>query len=302
MKNPGIRDLPQRLGISLLLSLVVGTLILFAHNVILKWFFAGAVASLAAVGLWEYYQFLRCKGLFPPVVLGMILTVLYVMTIFYRTQFPSWGWVPLWYRAPEIVLGCSFFVCFAYYAFRSLPAIIHVATAFLGIVYLAIPCGMILYIMYFFPSVGGPKSEGTWWIIYLLAVTKSADMGGYFFGRLLGRWKLAPRISPHKTIEGGLGGLGAAVAMSVLIVFFAHRYGHVLLPITPWIAIGLGLMVGILGQLGDLAESLLKRDAGVKDSNQIPGIGGGLDMVDSLLFTTPVVYIVIRILYTPFTL
>jgi phosphatidate cytidylyltransferase len=122
-------------------------------------------------------------------------------------------------------------------------------------------------------------------------------MGGYFVGRFLGRHKLAEELSPNKTKEGALGGLIAAILMSVLLLFIGQRWGGVFSRFSYTEFIFLGLVMGFLGQVGDLAESLLKRDVGVKDSNKIPGVGGLLDMVDSLLFTSPLVYLFLKFHY-----
>ncbi|MBS0623018.1 MAG: phosphatidate cytidylyltransferase [Verrucomicrobia bacterium] len=293
-------DLRQRTLINTMSTALVAVCILLAEYPPLHWIFVAAVAGFAGLALWEYYQLLRHKGLFPAVTLGIVMTVLYIFAVFYKTQSPHMIWDSLWQRMPEILLGTSFFACFVYYAFVDRPAITHIATTFLGIVYIAIPCGLIVREMYFF-SYGGivdPHSQGTWWIIYLITVTKSADMGGYFIGRFFGRKKLALRISPNKTLEGALGGLVASISMSLIVCYLGRHYGHVFEGVSYLLALWFGLIVGVLGQLGDLAESLLKRDAHVKDSNVIPGVGGILDMVDSLLFTTPVVYIFLRVLYT----
>src|SRR5262249_21990695 len=115
--------------------------------------------------------------------------------------------------------------------------------------------------------------------------TFGADTGAYITGRLIGRHKLAPHISPGKTVEGVFGG----ILLSILWAF-GCRYiisKDILVKDCWWV----GLSVGLVGPLGDLAESLLKRSVGVKDSGHlIPGHGGLLDRIDALLFTSPIVY------------
>ncbi|MBU6148593.1 MAG: CDP-archaeol synthase, partial [Verrucomicrobia bacterium] len=123
-------------------------------------------------------------------------------------------------------------------------------------------------------------------VVYLVAVTKMADVGGYFMGRLFGRIKLAPNISPSKTIVGAVFGLISSMLMSLLLSCYIN--------IQFFEAMILGLILGVAAELGDLAESVLKRDAQVKDSNQIPGLGGILDLIDSLLFTTPILFAYFR--------
>ena len=131
--------------------------------------------------------------------------------------------------------------------------------------------------------------EGTAFFFLPVAVTWLADTGAYFGGRTFGRRKLAPRVSPNKTVEGGVAGIVAATVG-------AMAYGYLLLPglataLGPTGLLGLGLVVGIAAAVGDLAESALKRECGVKDSsNLLPGHGGMLDRLDSLLWTIPTAY------------
>jgi phosphatidate cytidylyltransferase len=121
------------------------------------------------------------------------------------------------------------------------------------------------------------------------AAAKGADTGAYTFGRLAGRRKLWPRLSPNKTVEGALGGVVFAVAAALVVFGIARALKA---PTLSWpAAIGFGLLVGIAAQLGDLMESMLKRDGERKDaSDTLPGFGGVLDVLDSLLFAGPVAY------------
>lgn len=126
-------------------------------------------------------------------------------------------------------------------------------------------------------------------IAFVIFVTKGADIGAYLTGTRFGHTKLIPRISPGKTIEGTAGG----VMMSVVIALLAGSY---FTPLGVAELIAAGLFLSVLGQLGDLTESLIKRDCGVKDSGRyFPGIGGMMDLIDSLLFTGPVFYFYITI-------
>ncbi|HZM89275.1 MAG TPA: phosphatidate cytidylyltransferase [Blastocatellia bacterium] len=122
------------------------------------------------------------------------------------------------------------------------------------------------------------------------AIVMMTDTGAFYTGRMLGRHKLAPRVSPGKTIEGAIGGFLTAIAAGVLckLTFFPEiPIAHVLV---------LGAALGAIGQIGDLAESLLKRGSNVKDSgNLLPGHGGMLDRIDSLLFCAPLLYFYSRV-------
>ncbi|HEX8203945.1 MAG TPA: phosphatidate cytidylyltransferase [Isosphaeraceae bacterium] len=124
----------------------------------------------------------------------------------------------------------------------------------------------------------------------LVAVAKGSDTGAYTLGRLAGRHKLWPRLSPNKTVEGALGGLVTGV-LAALAVFGAARWLLRIPTLSPIEAAGFGLVVGSAAQLGDLMESMIKRDCARKDASAIlPGFGGVLDVLDSLLFAGPVAY------------
>jgi phosphatidate cytidylyltransferase len=127
--------------------------------------------------------------------------------------------------------------------------------------------------------------QGVHWILLTIAVTALGDTAAYYVGSLWGRHKLLPKVSPNKTVEGAAAGLAGNVAGALM-------YGWLFFP--TWLSFAglpLALLVGVAGQLGDLSESMLKRGAGVKDSGQLlPGHGGVLDRLDSLLFAAPVVF------------
>jgi phosphatidate cytidylyltransferase len=135
------------------------------------------------------------------------------------------------------------------------------------------------------------RGEGLLPLVYLIATAKGADIGAYLIGRLAGRHKLWPQLSPNKTVEGAVGGLLLSVTASLLISRVA-RFNFELAALEPGSAVLFGLIVGVAAQIGDLMESLIKRDCLRKDaSNAVPGFGGVLDVLDSLLFAGPVAYI-----------
>lgn len=125
-------------------------------------------------------------------------------------------------------------------------------------------------------------------VLQILLTTWSGDTAAYFVGRAFGRRKLAPAISPNKTWEGAIANLVACVLVAFLI---SSAIGE-----APALGLGIGLIVGVFGQVGDLTESALKRRAGVKDSgNLMPGHGGLLDRIDSLLFTGVPIYLLLTL-------
>ena len=138
-------------------------------------------------------------------------------------------------------------------------------------------------------------ADGRGLVIYMVVVVKCTDIGAYFTGRALGKHKLWSRISPKKTWEGFAGGIATALIISVLFQVFSHgNLGVVTFSLVD--AVILGILLGVCGTVGDLMESLLKRSAGVKDSSTvIRGMGGVLDVIDSLLFAGPMLYMYARI-------
>ena len=132
---------------------------------------------------------------------------------------------------------------------------------------------------------GRTANLGALAVALAIFVPKICDVGAYFAGRAFGRHRMSPILSPKKTWEGAVGGLTASVAAAIAL--------DALGPVFPgwWTAVGFGVTVGLAGMLGDLAESLLKRDLGHKDASQVvPGFGGLLDVVDAILFAAPVSY------------
>ncbi|HAM71812.1 MAG TPA: hypothetical protein DCM86_09235 [Verrucomicrobiales bacterium] len=143
----------------------------------------------------------------------------------------------------------------------------------------------------FFPGV-----EGTWYVLYFILITKASDMGAYAVGSVIGRHKMIPRVSPGKTWEGFGGALLTSAGASLLFLRLGGGHLH---GMTPMHAVILGLVLGVAAVLGDLIESIFKREAGVKDSGRyFPGIGGILDLLDSLLFNAPLMYLYLRHILT----
>jgi phosphatidate cytidylyltransferase len=144
-----------------------------------------------------------------------------------------------------------------------------------------------VYIPFFLGHVVliGHWHNGIIWLLFLLAVVFSGDTAAYYTGKTLGRHKLCPAISPGKTVEGAIGGL----AGSLLAGSFFKVYA--LADLSWLLCVGLALLLGVIGQVGDLVESMLKRSVKIKDSGTLlPGHGGVLDRIDGLLFAAPVLY------------
>ena len=148
----------------------------------------------------------------------------------------------------------------------------------------------IIYVGWMLSHLAGLRrmEDGRDWVILVIFVTFATDSAAYLVGRTWGRHKMAPVISPGKTWEGAAGGLVGGVAATVVLAMIMDMTPH---PMNIGETIGLGLLIPVFAQIGDLAESLLKRTAGVKDAGHlIPGHGGMLDRMDSIIFSVVITY------------
>lgn len=161
------------------------------------------------------------------------------------------------------------------------------ASTLLGVLYTGLPFALLVALH------GRPKGQAL--VLYVLVLTWVGDTAAYYAGRSMGRHKLAPRVSPGKTWEGTY----ASLLASMVLGYFAMNYIAPGVPL--WLNLLTAALVNVAGQLGDLAESALKRGAGVKDSGGLlPGHGGALDRVDALLFAVPVMWYDVEILLLPY--
>ena len=182
-------------------------------------------------------------------------------------------------------------LCVRQFVSRSNTAgILAISTTLFGLMYVPWLLNFIQKIN-FFPGV-----DGRFYVLYFIIVTKFSDTGAYIVGSLIGRHKMIPRISPGKTWEG----FGGAIFLStVASLAFVHFFGAQMAGMHRLHAVVLGVLLSSTAVIGDLIESLFKREAGVKDSGRLfPGIGGILDLLDSLLFNAPIMYLYLRHILT----
>lgn len=162
-----------------------------------------------------------------------------------------------------------------------------VASTLLCFVYVGVMGGLLVAIR---------KEHSGWWLLAVLAITKSCDIGAYFTGTLIGRHKLIPWLSPGKTWEGLVGGMAASAGVAVLATTYVPHAPATQDPYW-WEGLILGAVLGAVGQAGDLVASVFKRDAGIKDySAALPGFGGVMDIIDSPLLVAPVAYWILKII------
>lgn len=278
----------RRLGSSLLLWGVVLAAMFSGNQLVSNYVFLLIMLVIAGVGLHEFYGLVRQRGLVCFRGLGIAGGLLLMGGTFFFVTGPG-------RRAPalandfEVTILILFVLglCFRQFVSRRNPAgLLAISTTLFGLMYVPWLLNFIQKINYL------PGVEGAFFVLYFILVTKFSDMGAYCVGSLIGRHKMIPRISPNKTWEG----FGGAVAFSTLgSVVFAHFAGGHLTGLSPVHAVVLGILLSVSAVVGDLVESLFKREAGVKDSGSFfPGIGGVLDLMDSLLFNAPLMYLYLR--------
>ena len=280
----------RRLRSSIVLWTVVIGSLLWGNKLVSDSVFLVIMMALAAFGLVEFYGLVEKRGLVCFKGWGVVGGLLLVAsTFFYLSGALGVHEAPAKANDFETSLLIIFVLglCIRQFVSRSNTAgILAISTTLFGLMYVPWLLNFIQKINFF------PNANGTYYVLYFVLVTKFSDTGAYALGSLLGKHKMIPRISPGKTWEGFAG----AVALSTLAsVLFAHFAAKRLTGMNPIHAVLLGVLLGSAAVVGDLIESLFKREAGVKDSgNSFPGIGGILDLLDSLLFNAPLMYLYLR--------
>lgn len=260
------------MAMSTLLKRTVSSIILIAIVIgaILNQVVLGLLTTFFIfLGLYEYFTMLERKGIHVYKYFGIIMGVIIPLSIMVRFQSTK-NWEFLF-----IIIALFSLVIMQFKRRLSPGVIVGISTTIFGILYVSWFLSFLIKIRYL------PNGLGL--LVLLLASTKLGDIGAYLIGSRFGRIPLMAKISPKKTIEGGIGGLLFSVLGAMCCAaFMSFSYLHLAF---------IGLVLGVLGQLGDLSESLLKRDCQVKDSgNLIPGMGGMLDELDSLIFAAPIFY------------
>lgn len=284
---PGFVDIKARSLVASFSIVVVSLLTYFSNYILVQLFLTLLLIGLSVTALWEYSNLLKAKQIDPPFGLLSLVAAAFITANYLVVAKLAFSLVV------GIVIAGFFFAVFLYNFYRINGAIVNIAVSFFGGLYIVIPLGLMLRILYC-GSISDQFSDGRLWFAYLIAVTKITDIGAYFIGRMWGKSKLAPSLSPGKTLIGAIAGFISAEILSLIFMLIGWISPPNLFYLTLPEALFLGGLMGIFSQLGDLAESLLKRDACVKDSNCIPGMGGVLDLLDSLLFTTPILYLFLR--------
>jgi phosphatidate cytidylyltransferase len=267
-------SLAKRIWSSFLILSLSGLIVFIFPN----WVFSLFAASIVGVGLAEFFGIAERKGIFVykyfGVIIGMLVPVITYLQMGTEGYFTS--------EPIIIMIACLFLFVLQFTRRDTSQAITSISVTMFGLLYIAWLFSFFIKLKYL--------PDGALLVTFIILVTKIGDVGAYFIGGAMGKRALIPRISPNKTVEGTIGGLVLSLIVALLSKFYLPKFpiGHLFV---------LGILLGILGQVGDLAESVLKRDSGVKDSGaNMPGFGGVLDMIDSLLFTVPIFYFYVVVL------
>jgi phosphatidate cytidylyltransferase len=284
----------RRLITSVILWTVIIAALFFGNTLVSDGVFIFIIVLLSAAGLMEFYGLAERRGLacfkWCGLAGGILLTA---GTFFNLTGHLGTSGSPARVNDFET----SFLILFVLglcvrqlFSKKSTTGIAAIATTLFGLMYVPWLLNFVQKINFF------PNVEGKFFLLYFVLVTKFSDTGAYVVGSLIGKHKMIPRISPNKTWEGFGGAIFLSTAASLI---FVQIFGDRMFRMNWLHAIVLGVLLSSTAVIGDLIESLFKREAGVKDSGKFfPGIGGLLDLLDSLLFNAPIMYLYLRHILT----
>ena len=265
----------KKLGLRVLVAILGAPLIIY---LILKGGLAFVILVLFInlIAQFEFYKLTEHKGMLPLKILGLIGTV------FITFSFYKYGIEKLW-----VILIILFYLTLLIELFRNkASATLNISSTIWGIFYPAVFFGFMILLRELPTELGMDYALGGKWIILMLVTIWICDTAAYFIGKAIGKHKLFPRVSPNKTVEGAVAG---AVFSFITAYIFHLTYINSL---SLFHCFAIALIVATFGQVGDLIESVFKRDAGEKDSsNLLPGHGGMLDRFDAPLFVAPLVYL-----------
>jgi len=257
-------------------------------GIFFEWAFMLVVIGLTIGGLYEFFYMVKKKGIPIYSYIGIFIGVMIPLTIWHQFELTK-NWELLF-----ITLMFLMVLLLQFTRKDNANAIVGISTTMFGVFYVSWLFSFLVKIRFLLPGLAGIKLVG-----FVLMVTKLGDVGALLVGSWIGRHPLLPRISPNKSIEGAIGStlfsMGAAVICRSWLPMEVH------FPL--WQVAMMGAFFGGMGQLGDLSESLIKRDCRVKDSGKfLPGMGGVLDIIDSLLFAVPAFYLYMAAVLDPILL
>ncbi|MEX2177725.1 MAG: phosphatidate cytidylyltransferase [Gemmatimonadaceae bacterium] len=261
---------------------------------------AGLLAVASAIAAWEFFRLARAAGHTPFGDLGAALAGLLPLAV--HARYLGLVQPRLVYLAIVVLLLLTLAIWMRGTAGKPIGA---VATTLMGVVYTGALLSFAYAIRYHDYAIGGmtvgpvPIAAGGVLLGLPIILTWATDSGAYFVGRAVGGRKLIPAVSPGKTVAGAVGGVVVSIVVTWLYVTFLLRPAAQL-TMTPLALIAFGALISVAAQVGDLVESLLKREVGAKDSSTLlPGHGGVLDRLDSLFFVLPVAHLLLGWMLIP---
>lgn len=258
------------------------------------WTLGTVVALLAALGAWEYYRMARLRGDRPFRLLGCAGAAVPALAVTAQPTLEGLALATTAVTGGLLALGFALSLRLRWPGGSPSGA---VASTLAGTLYVGLPLGFLPLLRAIPDALPPGTAEGIWvpmsFVLFPLLVTWASDSAAYFVGSALGRRRLAPSVSPGKSVEGSLGGIAGGMAAAGLMSgwWLAQLPVHAV-PVAT--AVWMGAVLSVGGQLGDLVESALKREVGVKDSGRIfPGHGGVLDRLDALLWAFPLTWLLL---------
>lgn len=244
------------------------------------YFFLGFVLVISLISFYEFSLLARNKNMHVNLIIGLLSVFFFVFNS-YLKLFDN-------YTSLLIIISA---LCVIELFRNKNSALLNLGGTLLGVLYIGLFSGALISIREFYTHLEENYSHGGFLIISIFAAIWICDSAAYYIGTSFGKHKLFPRVSPKKSWEGAIAGfvfsMIAMIVSKLIVLNFLSWYS----------IIGFGIVVGILGQIGDLIESLFKRDAGVKDSSGfIPGHGGIFDRFDSLIYSAPLILILLNLL------
>lgn len=238
------------------------------------------VLFIGLVSFFEFSKMLSRRRFYPNLIIGFLSVAFIIINSFY--QFISFEMLSL-IIVPVLLLAELFR--------KSESAIANIGASLIGVFYIGLFASALILIREYYGDSYFLYDQGGYIIIAVLATIWICDSAAYFIGSATGKHKILTRVSPHKSWEGGIAGFVFSIITMVVAQIIALNF------ISMQDAIAIGFIVGVFGQAGDFVESLLKRDANVKDSSSlIPGHGGIFDRFDSLLFSAPIIYLYMELI------
>jgi phosphatidate cytidylyltransferase len=269
----------KRLSVGI--ALIVGSFLLVMWHTLAM---VCAVLAISILGLLEFYHLAHRKGIRPSTATGLTCGIFLLISSYFMNE-------GQWASILTILIIYTMLV-FIYRKDHHVSSFLDAGVTMLGYLYIGWLFGFIIHLRKMSEPVfaaGMTVEQGAVYVVFLVIATSFTDIGAFFVGKYLGRTKLCPQISPSKTIAGSIGGVLVALVTSGAWGYLTHIPLHHCLVA--------GILISIFAQLGDLWESILKRDVAVKDSGDIiAGHGGALDRFDSLFITAPIAFLYFKYL------